>query len=115
MIPILEFYKSLQGARHRRAGPTKPRDDTGNDLYHSQIEVELIFVEGFSVAANVTQGKGGDGTGLDKGRDGQVGMWHSSMSPTAIALLAIKLCQVPEKACAYKPLSTSSPPVIPGP
>lgn len=57
------------------------------------------------MTANVTQGKGGDGTGLDKGRDGQIGMWHSSMSPTTIALLAIKRCQVLEKACAYEPLS----------
>ena len=69
-LPVLECYKSLQGARL----PCQPLGRYRSKMYCSQIQVELIFVEGFSVTANVMRGKGGDVTRLDEGRDGQEGM-----------------------------------------
>lgn len=63
-------------------------------MYCGQNQVELIFVEGFSVTATVMWEKGGDVMGVDKGRDGQDGMWNSSPPPhppSTITLQAMKL------------------------
>lgn len=85
--------------------------------YHgSQIQAELIFVEGFSVTVSVTWGKGGDVTPLDKRRDGQEGMWDSSINPHHGGPAGQEAARGPlDEGNVDKPLSASSHRTLPCP
>lgn len=87
------------------------------DTYHgSQIQAELIFVEGFPVTASVTWGKGGDVTPLDERRDGHEGMWDSSINPHRGGPASQEAARGPsDEGNIYKPLSASSHRTLPCP